>query len=139
MDDLFLKIIAGDVPSEKVYEDKDTLAFLDINPHNHGHTLVIPKEKYDNIFDIPEETMCAMIKTAKKLSLAVTKATGAEGVNIGMNNGKVAGQEVMHAHIHIVPRLKDDNIYQPARHNRYGEGEKESVGEKIRKEVVKII
>jgi len=135
MNDLFLKIIKGEIPSAKIYEDEHTFAFLDINPHNKGHTLVIPKKPYRNILDIPEETLCHMIKTVRTLAPAIQKATGAHGINLGMNNERAAGQEIFHAHIHIVPRFEDDNIYQPAKHTSYSEGEKEALAEAIRKHI----
>lgn len=135
MDDLFLKIISGEIPSTKVYEDEETIAILDISPHNHGHTLVIPKKQYKNIFDISEETLCAMMKTVRKLAPAVIKAVGAQGVNIGMNNETAAGQEVMHAHIHIVPRFDGDGVYKSPRHLSYAPGEEEEIAQKIRENI----
>ncbi len=133
MEDLFLNILAGKIPSTKIFEDKNTFAILDINPHNKGHLLVIPKTKYQNILDIPENILCDMIKTAKKLSLAVKKALNADGINIHMNNGQAAGQEVMHAHIHIVPRFEGDNIYSQPKHISYKNNEEKDIAEKIRR------
>ena len=133
MDDLFLKIIRGEIPSSKVYEDEHTFAFLDIHPHNKGHVLVIPKTQYRNILDIEEETFCTLMKTVRKLAPAIMKATGAEGINIGMNNEKAAGQEIFHAHIHVIPRYSGDNVYQHARHTSYEKGEMDAVAESIKK------
>lgn len=110
MDDLFLKIIKGEIPSHIVYEDAHTFAFLDINPVNPGHTLVVPKEQYENIYDIPEDLWCALMSTVKKLAPAIKTATRADGINIEMNNGSAAGQMVFHTHIHIVPRYKNDGF-----------------------------
>jgi histidine triad (HIT) family protein len=135
MDDIFLKIIRGDIPAHKVYEDETTLAFLDIKPHNKGHVLVIPKTQYRNILDIPEVVLCDMIRTAKKVAPAVKDAVEADGINIGMNNEAAAGQEVFHAHLHIVPRFTNDNIYQGPRQLEYEAGEMEKVAEKIKKEL----
>lgn len=134
MDDLFLKIIEGKIPSEKVYEDEHTVAFLDINPTNPGHTLVVPREHYENIYDIPDAVLCHMMKTAKKLAPSIKSTMNADGINIIMNNDPVAGQMIFHAHIHIVPRFDGD----PFRHWKgtpYKEGEIEEVGEKIREEL----
>ena len=139
MDDLFLKILNGDIPSSKIYEDSVTFVILDINPHNKGHALVIPKERYENIFDIPESLLMAMIKTAKTITPAIQRATGAQGFNISMNNGKVAGQEIMHAHIHVVPRFINDGVYEPAHHITYNEGEQENLAKEIRAEFEKKI
>jgi len=132
MNDLFLKILNNEIPSTKVYEDENVFAILDINPHNKGHLLVIPKEKYKNILDIPENILSNMIIIVKKLAKAVYKATNADGINISMNNEAAAGQEVMHAHIHIVPRFKNDGVYKAAKHTSYSDGEKEEVALKIR-------
>ena len=107
-DCLFCKIIRSELPSEKVYEDADTYAFLNIHPVNYGHTLVIPKSHAENIHDIPSEDFCALMETARKLSTIVKESTGAEGINIGINNGSVAGQIIFHLHVHIIPRLPDD-------------------------------
>lgn len=132
MDDIFLKIVRGEIPAHKVYEDEHTLAFLDIKPHSKGHVLVIPKEQYRNILDIPEETLCNMIRTVKKIAPAVKEAVGADGLNIGMNNEHAAGQEVFHAHMHIIPRIEGDNVYRSPKHTSYEDGEMERVAEKIR-------
>lgn len=107
-DCLFCKIISGELPSQKVYEDADTYAFLDIHPINFGHTLVVPKRHAENIHDIPSKDFCALMETARKLSGVIKEATGAEGINIGINNGSVAGQIIFHLHVHIIPRLPDD-------------------------------
>jgi len=133
-----LKILRGEIPATKIYEDETTFAILDINPHNKGHALVISKEPYRNIFDAPEEILSAMIKTVKRLVPAIQKATKAEGFNVGINNERVAGQEIMHIHFHIVPRFEGDNVYKPARHTTYKEGEQEELANKIKAELKKI-
>lgn len=135
MENLFLQIIAGEIPSTKVYEDEHILVILDINPHSKGHLLVMPKKKHRNIFDIPNDILCEMIKITRKLSLAVVKALNADGVNFHMNNEEAAGQEVMHAHIHIVPRFKGDGVYSPPKHLSYKEGEQEEIAKKIQKNI----
>ena len=134
MDNIFLKIINREIPAEIVYEDEDFIAILDINPVNPGHTLLIPKETYVDIFDIPEELLKKIGPLIKKVSQAVKEATGAEGLNIGMNNGEIAGQVVPHAHIHIMPRIKDDG-HQLWRGKPYKEGEMKEMAKKIRKSV----
>ena len=136
MNDLFLKIIKGELPSAKIYEDEHTFAFLDINPHNKGHALVVPKTQYRNILDIPEDVLCALMKTVRKLAPAIMKATKADGLNLGMNNEKAGGQEILHAHVHIVPRFENDGIYKGAKHTSYSPGEREALAEIIRKEIV---
>jgi histidine triad (HIT) family protein len=108
METIFTKIIKGEIPCAKIYEDEHVFAFLDINPINPGHTLVIPKNPYENIFEIPDEVLEKMIVIAKQIAIKQKEVLNADGINIGMNNGKDAGQEVFHAHIHVIPRYKDD-------------------------------
>lgn len=133
-DDLFIKIIKGEIPSYKIYEDEYTFAFLDIAPNNLGHTLIIPKKRFKNIYDVQEETLCRMMSVAKKISIAVKKATNADGINISMNNEPAAGQLVFHVHIHVIPRFKNDG-YKPWGKKEYKEGEAEAVAESIRAEL----
>lgn len=109
MDDcIFCKIVAGKIPSNKVYEDEHTLAFMDIGPIIKGHTLVIPKEHHDPLMDTPPEILQKAIVTAQKVAKAQTIALGADGVNIVQSNGKAAGQEVPHLHFHVIPRFNND-------------------------------
>lgn len=131
MDCIFCKIAAGEIPSNKVYEDGDIVAFLDITPVNPGHTLVIPKQHCENLLDLPEEALCALAKAVKKIAPAILTATGAKGFNLGLNNGQAAGQAVNHFHWHIMPRFEGDG------HNlwigrAYPEGEAGKMAEKIR-------
>lgn len=110
-DSIFTKIINREIPADIIYEDEKIIAFLDINPVNKGHTLVVPKKPFENIFDGDEEILAHMIKVSKKLSLVIRETVGADGVNLIMNNGEYAGQEVFHAHLHIVPRHKNDGSF----------------------------
>lgn len=130
-DTIFAKIIRREIPAEIVYEDEDTLAFLDIAPNNPGHTLVIPKKYARNVLDIGEEDWVAVTRTARTLARAVKDAVGADGVNLMMNNEAAAGQEVFHAHLHIIPRFTTDQ-YERWPKKEYAEGEKVAVAEKIR-------
>jgi len=132
MDDIFLKVINREIPAEIVYEDDDFIAILDINPVNPGHTLLISKEAYVNIFDMPEKLLEKIGPLLKKLSVAIIKATKAKGLNIGMNNGEIAGQAIAHAHLHIMPRIKGDG-HKLWRGKPYKEGEAKKVAEKIKK------
>lgn len=125
---IFQKIVDGELPSYKVYEDEDTYAFLDINPNSKGHTLVIPKKPYVNIHDIPEETLSKVMLVVKKLSNVIKESLSADGIKIIMNNGEVAGQVVFHSHTHIIPRYINDTYPR----YKYEEGEAEEVAEKIR-------
>lgn len=101
---VFMKIIDREIPAHIIYEDDETLAFLDIGPVADGHTLVIPRKPFKNIFDIDDETLAAVIRTVRKVAPAVRDAVGARGVHINSNHGEEAGQEVPHLHFHIIPR-----------------------------------
>ena len=131
MKDMFLKVIAGEIPSEKIYEDDKTYAFLDINPNNPGHTLVIPKNYSKDIYDISQEDWRAVMGTVRMLAPVIKEALGAEGINIIMNNDEPAGQIVPHTHVHIIPRYKTDG-FKHWKGSPYQDGEKERIGEQIR-------
>lgn len=105
---IFCKIISGEIPSFKIYEDNKVYAFLDINPVNAGHTLVVPKEHYIVLPQMPEALATHIMKVVKYLSGAIFEMTGAHGINVSQNNGAAAGQEVPHVHFHIIPRFQDD-------------------------------
>jgi histidine triad (HIT) family protein len=130
-DCIFCKIIKGELPSYKVYEDEKTIAFLDIKPVNQGHTLVVPKNHSKNIFDIPSEDWLATADSARKIAIAVERGVDADGVNIAMNNREHAGQVVPHPHIHVIPRFKGDGIKLMPQRN-YNEGEADETAKKIR-------
>ena len=104
---IFCKIVSGEIPAKVVYEDEHVLAFLDINPRNKGHTLVIPKKHYERFDEMPDDELCNFIKGVKK-TVEVLKKLGFDGYNIVNNNGRVAGQEVDHVHFHIIPRYEGD-------------------------------
>ena len=101
---IFAKIIRGEAPCFKVYEDAHTLACMDIMPQAEGHTLVIPKEPAENIFDLSPEGAAALIRTTQKIATALRKVTGAPGVMLAQLNGAAAGQTVFHIHFHVIPR-----------------------------------
>ena len=109
-DCLFCRIVAGSVPSHKIYEGEHTFAFLDIRPVNIGHTLVVPKRHSEDIFSIEAADWRAVNEVVRKLAPKVKEATGADGINIIMNNKKQAGQLIDHAHVHIVPRFAGDGF-----------------------------
>ena len=108
---IFCKIISGEIPSSKVYEDDKVLAFLDISQTTKGHTLVIPKEHVRNVLAMSEETSQELFARLPKIARAVQKATGAVGMNIVNNNEEVAGQTVFHAHVHLIPRYGSDDEF----------------------------
>ena len=107
---IFCKIIRGEIPSFKLYEDDKTFAFMDINPGNPGHCLAIPKFHAENIFTTPDEWVVATAATTRRVARAVQTALSPYGMNIVQANGPGAKQSVMHLHIHILPRAKDDNL-----------------------------
>ena len=104
---IFCKIAAGEIPSRKIYEDKDLIAIMDLSPTSKGHSLIIPKEHYTNIYDIDEEIAGKVMKTAKKLATKMTVALNCDGFNLLQNNGETAGQTMFHFHMHLIPRYKD--------------------------------
>lgn len=122
MDCVFCSIIAGKIPCEKVYENSNVIAFLDIKPINKGHTLVVTKKHYEDLFSTPEKELAEITATAKKIGDALMKAVKADGINLGMNVKPAAGQLVMHTHLHIIPRFANDGLkHWPGK--EYGKGE----------------
>lgn len=132
VDDIFLKIIAGDIPSAKIYEDDIVVAFLDIKPNNKGHALVVPRTKSRNIYDTDPKALAHMMEVAQKIARAQKEVLHADGVNILMNNETAANQEVFHAHIHVIPRFIDDGVFQHSSHTTYAEGEIDDVSQKLK-------
>ena len=107
MPTLFEKIVAGEIPSHKVYEDEQVVAFLDIEPISRGHTLVIPKRGYVTLEEMPADVAGAVGAALPKVARAIREATGCDGLNVLQNNGKIAGQAVMHVHFHLIPRYAE--------------------------------
>ena len=108
---VFCKIVNHELPSYKVYEDDLVLAFLDINPVSKGHTLIIPKKHFENIFDIDEKTLERIAKVSKIIAIKIKEnLDDVLGINVFQSNGKTAEQEIMHYHMHIIPRRKNDNF-----------------------------
>lgn len=106
-DCIFCKIIAGEIPSNTIYEDDAFKVILDLAPAAKGHALILPKEHYTDIYEIDEETAGRAMKLAKKLAIHMTDVLGCDGFNILQNNHEVAGQTVFHFHMHLIPRYKD--------------------------------
>jgi histidine triad (HIT) family protein len=119
---IFCKIIAGEIPSNKVYEDDLVLAFVDIAPINYGHILVIPKEHHVGSSSIPEETAGRMFKIGSRLGVALKRALDYDGFNLHLADGACAGQVVMHAHLHVVPRGVEDGFHWNWRQLNYESG-----------------
>ncbi|MFC1801936.1 HIT family protein [Patescibacteria group bacterium] len=129
-DCLFCKIIDGELPSHKIYEDENSFAFLDINPVNRGHILLLPKDHSRNIFDIEDKVFKKLAPVIKKLSIAIKKVVIADGINVHINNEPDAGQVIFHTHIHIIPRFKDDGI-KMWKGKPYKDGEEKEITDKI--------
>ena len=110
MPTIFDKIIAGEIPCHRVYEDEHVLAFLDIGPLSPGHTLVIPKEARAQLHELSDESAAALGRVLPRLCRAVMHATGATAYNVLQNNGASAHQAVLHVHFHIIPRLADSGL-----------------------------
>lgn len=130
-DCIFCKIIAGDLPSHKVYEDDHVIAILDINPASHGHTLVLPKKHTANFEDTDEETLAKLMAVVKKVGLSIKENLPAESYNVCENNDPVAGQMIPHIHFHVVPRHQGDGIQMWAQ-SPYPEGKDVEVLNKIK-------
>jgi histidine triad (HIT) family protein len=109
-DCIFCKIVAKQAPASVVYEDKAVISFLDIRPLHLGHTQVIPKAHFVDIFDIPVELLSRVHTVAKHVAPAVKKAAGADGISIIQQTGKAAGQDIFHLHVHVVPRFEGQKL-----------------------------
>ena len=109
-DCIFCKILKGELPCMKIYEDERTMAFLDIAKDVDGHILVIPKKHVTNILDADSETLSHVMNTVKKIGVHLTENCGYEGMNILNANNECSGQTVFHLHIHIIPRKRGDNV-----------------------------
>lgn len=132
---IFERILSREIPANIIYEDEDTLAFLDIAPNNPGHTLVIPKEHSRNILDITEDSWLAVMRTAHKLAPIIKEAVGAGGLNIAMNNEPAAGQVVFHTHVHLIPRHEGDGFTHFPQ-GKYEDGEAEALAERLRAKLI---
>lgn len=121
MASIFSKIVSGDIPAIKVYEDDLTLAFLDIGPASRGHTLVISKAEYPDLFALPPDLLAATAHTVQRVALALRATLRPDGFNIIQNNGAAAGQTVFHYHVHIIPRWEGDSalhLWKPGQANQ---------------------
>jgi histidine triad (HIT) family protein len=132
-DCIFCKIIAGEIPSRKIYEDELVYAFMDIGPINYGHTLVIPKAHHTSAATIPEATAGRMFRVGARIGVAQKRALDADAFNLHLADGACAGQVVMHAHLHVVPRNADDSFHWNWRQLKYETPEAaEKLAEKLR-------
>ena len=134
-DCIFCRIINGDISCAKVYEDERVISFLDMNPINAGHTLVLPKTHFATLFEISEEDLLACTAVSQKIGTAVYKATKASGLNFFQNNCRSAGQIVDHVHFHLIPRFHQDGFIGPLPGKPYQQGAMDKVLEKIKAEL----
>lgn len=105
---IFCKLANGDIPTNTVYEDENFRVILDLSPATKGHALILPKNHYKNLYELPEETAADVMKLAKKMAVMMTEKLHADGFNLVQNNNEVAGQTVFHFHLHLIPRYNGD-------------------------------
>lgn len=105
---IFCKIVAGEIPSRALYEDENFRVILDVGPATRGHALILVKEHYANLYELPDEIANEVMKLAKKMATIMTEKLGCQGFNLVQNNGEIAGQTVSHFHVHLIPRYEDD-------------------------------
>jgi histidine triad (HIT) family protein len=129
---VFAKVLRGEIPCHKIYEDDDALAFLDIMPRSDGHALVITKEKAGDLFDISPEGLAKLMAVVQTLAPKIKQAMGADGVLIAQFNGAAAGQTVFHLHVHIIPR-KDGEPLRPEGARMEDQAKLAATAEKIRR------
>lgn len=132
MTTIFEKIIAREVPADIIYEDETVLVFLDIRPVHAGHALVVPKVPFINIFDGDLDVLAHMMKVGAEIGRRQQTILGAAGVNLTMNNGAAAGQEVFHAHLHVIPRYENDHAFMKPTHDATSANELTEVAKKLR-------
>lgn len=136
-EDIFMKIIKREIPADIVYENNTTIAFLSTKPAAIGHTLVVPKKPARNIFDVDDETLCAVMHTVRLLAPRIVSALCADGMNISINNEPAAGQAVFHMHVHLIARFSDDNLPEWP-HKKATLNELHTVAEKIRANILSV-
>ncbi|WP_406697843.1 HIT family protein [Singulisphaera sp. Ch08] len=131
----FCKIVRGEIPSSKVLETDDAVAFLDINPVNPGHVLLVPKSHHSNLTDLPDLTAAHLGALVPRLCRAVQAATRSDGFHLVVNNGRAAGQTVDHGHWHIIPRFYNDPVHWPWPHSQYAGDELSQIQGRIEREL----
>ena len=134
-DCIFCKMVAGQVPVTKIYEDEVVLAFLDIGPVSDGHTLVIPKEHFVRLDECPEAVITSVARKLGAVATAIIQAVQADAYNIVNNNGRSAGQLIDHIHFHIIPRRSGDGVIRYSEHSQYPPGRLEELAQLIRQSI----
>ena len=136
---IFCRIADKTIPCYLIYENDNIMAFLDLSQSTKGHTLIIPKTHYENVFNLDEDTAASLFKPVPKIASAIKKAFNASGLNIVNNNGKVAGQSVFHFHIHLIPRYEENEGFKFTYQNNshmYTEAAFHELAKKIRAELI---
>jgi len=131
---IFCKIASGEIPATTLYEDQDFRVILDLGPASKGHALILPKEHYANIYEIPEELAGKAMILAKKMANVLTRALKCDGFNIVQNNGEPAGQTVFHFHMHLIPRYEGDQVGLTWNPGSLTEEDKEEILSKVKAE-----
>ena len=130
---VFCRIVAGEIPSYKIFESRHAMAFLDVMPAAEGHSLVIPKKHFETLTDAPETELKEVIAAVQKIARAIMKATNSEGFNVLQSNNRAAGQVVQHLHFHVIPRKQGDGLSFRWEHKRLLEKDAETLLEKTKK------
>jgi histidine triad (HIT) family protein len=136
MNCIFCKIAAKEIESEILFENERVISFLDINPVNFGHALVIPKTHYENFLEVPANELDGIITTVQNVSAAIKSGLEPDGINLVANNGRAAGQSIFHFHFHIIPRFYDDDFKFRLNLKKYENGVMNEFAEKIRKNLI---
>lgn len=131
-DCIFCKIVAGEIPATKIYEDELVFAFLDLGPINYGHVLVVPKEHHESSSTIPEATAGRMFHVGSRIGVALKRQEEYDAFNLHLADGSAAGQVVMHAHLHVIPRGVEDNFRWNWRQLKYADGQMAEMAQKIK-------
>jgi histidine triad (HIT) family protein len=131
-DCIFCKVLAGDLPSERIYEDEHTVAVMDINPWTRGHAVVIPRKHAENLFEIEDEELEHVAVAAKRVATTMRDRLDCDGVNLLQSNGAAAWQTIFHLHFHVIPRYEDDPLELPTRPKQASPEELAEVASEIR-------
>lgn len=128
---IFCKIANGQIPSATLYEDETFRVILDVGPASFGHALILPKQHYANLYELPDEVSAKVLPLAKKVAQAMQKGLGFEGLNVVQNNGTLAGQSVFHFHMHLIPRYENDQVSVAWEPGELKEEDKAAIVEKV--------
>ena len=128
---IFCKIINGDIPSRRIYEDENFVVMMDVSPASKGHSLLLPKEHYANLFEMPDALLEELLKVAQKVAAQMKESLQADGINLLQNNGVAAGQTVFHFHLHLIPRYGNDAVGEMWEHQEISDTYMEDMRKKI--------